>query len=86
MCQCSVCVFNARVYTCICRHNYINLFSTVSFAEALFEKKQANLTYENEVAKLQAQVGNLEAISAEKDALNSKYKAILKECKGKDIS
>ena len=43
------------------------------------------MTYENETAKLQAQVKELEASSAEKDTLIAKYEAIVKESKGEII-
>ena len=47
--------------------------------DALFEKKQFIMTYENDVSKLQTQV---EASSAEKDTLMLKYKAMIKESEG----
>ena len=37
-----------------------NVFSIVCFIEALYEKKQAILTFEMEIAKLQAQVKSSE--------------------------
>ena len=38
--------------------------------------------YEKETAKLQKQVDDLEATSAEKDTLIAKYEAAMKECEG----
>ena len=52
------------------------------FTEALYEKKQSMMTYENETAKPQAQVDDLEGTSAEKDALIAKYESTLKESEG----
>ena len=52
------------------------------FTEALYEKKQTIMTYENEISKLQAQVDYLEATFAEKDNLIAKYEATLKESEG----
>ena len=43
------------------------------------------MTYEKEKAKLQAQVEELEATSAEKDTLIAKYEAIVKESEGENI-
>ena len=57
-------------------------FYTACSVDALYEKKQTVMTYENETAKLQAQVEELEASSAEKDTLTAKYEAIVKESEG----
>ena len=72
------------VYVDVCVWFWNNVFST-HFIEARYEKKQAIMTYENETAKLQAQVKELEASSAEKDTLIAKYAAIVKESKGEII-
>ena len=62
-----------------------DVFSTTCGSEALYEKKQSIISYENENAKLQAQVEQLEATSAKKDTLIAKYEAIVEESEGEDI-
>ena len=47
--------------------------------DALFEKKQSIMTYENDISKLQAKV---EASYAEKDALSAKYEDVVKKNEG----
>ena len=47
--------------------------------DSLFEKKQTIISNENDISKLQAQV---EASSAEKLTLISKYEAMAKESEG----
>ena len=56
--------------------------STNVLTEALYEKKQSIVTYDAEVAKLQAQVEKLKSASAEKDA---EYEAIVKKSEGEVI-
>ena len=51
------------------------------FTEALYEK-QTIMTYENETAKLQGQVNDSEATSAEKDTFIARYEGRMKECEG----
>ena len=58
------------------------IFPMDDFTEALYEKKQTIMTYENETANFQVQVDDLEAVSAKKDTLIAKYKATLKESEG----
>ena len=72
------------VYVHVCVWFWNNVFSTL-FIETHYEKKQAIMTYENQTAKLQAQVEELEASSADKDTLIAKYAAIVKESKGEII-
>ena len=73
------------VHRCQCGH-YMFLFSPYTYIlEALYEKKQAISTCELENSRLQAQVNYLEAISAEKDTLNAKYEAMVKESEGQMI-
>ena len=43
------------------------------------------MTYEDTVAKLQAQVENLEVNSAEKETLTAKYEAMVEESEGQII-
>ena len=62
-----------------------NVFLTTCGSEALSEKKQNIITYENESAKLQAHVEELKATSAKKDTLMAKYEAIVEESEGEDI-
>ena len=63
-----------------------NLFSTACFIEALYEKKQTIMTYDNETAKLQAQVEELASISAEKDTRIAKFEAMMKGREGEMIN
>ena len=49
------------------------------FTEALYEKKQTIMCRNREIAKLRAQV---EARTAEKDMVTTKYEAIVKESEG----
>ena len=53
--------------------------------DALYEKKQVVMTYENEIAKLQAQGENLETTSTEKETCFDKYETIVKESEGEVI-
>ena len=53
--------------------------------DALYEKKQVVMTYENEIAKLQAQGENLETTSAEKETCFDEYETIVKESGGEVI-
>ena len=53
--------------------------------EALYEKKQAIMTYDTDIGKLQAQMEALKATSAEKDTFITKYEGIVKETKGEII-
>ena len=50
--------------------------------EAIYEKKQAVMTYDNEIAKLQAKVQKLGKASAEKETCIDKSEAIIKESEG----
>ena len=50
--------------------------------EALYEKKQAVMTYDNEIAKLQAKIEKLGKASAEKETCIDKYETIVKESEG----
>ena len=54
-------------------------FFLCMFTEALYEKEQTIVSKGKEISKLQAQV---EARTAEKDTLTTKYKAIVKESEG----
>ena len=83
------CVFvcPCTVYVQACMGAWMWFYQTYAFpngcfTEALYEKKQSMMTYENETSKLQAQVEDLEATSAEKDTLIAKYEATLKESEG----
>ena len=68
---------------CLCVHGFETMyFITACILDALYEKKQAITMCENENAKLQAQVKSLQAISAEKDTLNAKCEAMVKESEG----
>ena len=62
-----------------------DVFYTTCGSEALYEKKQSIMTYEIENTKLQAQVEELEATSANKDTLIAKYESIVKESEGEDV-
>ena len=71
---------------CLHVHGFETMhFITACILDALYEKKQAIMTNEERIAKLQAQVGNLQANSAQKDTLNAKYEAMVNESKGKII-
>ena len=49
------------------------------FTDVLYKKQQSIETYKNQIAKLQTQVEELEATTAEKDTVITKYEAIVKE-------
>ena len=74
------CVFCVRVAF----KQYIST-ACIIHLEALYEKKQAIMVYEDEIAKLQALVETSKASSAEKDTLIAKYETIVKESEGKNI-
>ena len=90
-----MCVYQS--IACLCVHGFETLyFITACILDALYEKKQAIMMCEHENEKLQAQVKNLEttsaekdvlneAISAEKETLNAKYEAMVKEIEGQII-
>ena len=71
------------VCVCVCVTFRNDSFFTTCFTDSLDEKNQTIMTNEGKIAKLHAQVEELEASSAEKDALIGKYEAILKEREGK---
>ena len=76
MYQCIVCILVPLLEQCIFQCMVI---------DALYEKKQAIMTYENEIAKLQAQGENLETTSTEKETCFDKYETIVKESEGEMI-
>ena len=69
----------------VCAYGFETVyFITACILDALYEMKQAIMTNEDTIVKLQAQVKNLEANSAVKDILDDKYEAMVKESKGKN--
>ena len=58
---------------------------TIDAPEALYEKKQTIMKYENENLKFKAQIEILKATSAEKDIVITKWKTIVKESEGENI-
>ena len=82
---------------CLCVHGFKTMyFITACILDALYEKKQAIMMCEHTIARLLTQVKNLkamsadkdalnEAISAEKETLNAKYEAMVKESEGQII-
>ena len=88
------CVLHVGVCTWVCMYAcaymvlsnlHVYALPDECFTEVLYEKKQTIMTYENETAKLQAQVDDLKATSADKDTLIAKYEAIFKESDGKNV-
>ena len=67
---------------CLCMICDSVYLSTNVPTEALYEKKQSIVTFDPEVAKLQAHVEKLESASAEKE---SDYEAIVKRSEGEVI-
>ena len=66
---------------CLCA-NLRQCISTNALTEAIYEKKQCIVTYDAEVAKLQAQVEKMESVSVQND---TKYEANVKKSEGKVI-
>ena len=60
-------------------HDLRQCIFTNVLTEALYEKKQGIVTYDAEVAKLQAQMEKMESATVEKD---TNYEAIVKKSEG----